>query len=71
MHRLSYIMVVKPYPVYDKDKDRIRKYRCPPGYHLVMDHFRNRKGSRSMALEMEGEGVYVDEYCAKNPKRRR
>ena len=44
---------------------------CPLGYHLVMDHFRNRKGSRSMALEVEGEGVYVEEYCAKNPKRRK
>jgi hypothetical protein len=60
---------IKPVPPFYKG--RVQKYRCPPGYHLVMDHFRNRKGSRSMALEVEGEGVYVDEYCAKNPKRRR
>ncbi len=43
--------------------------RCPPGYHLVLDHFKNRPGKMSMALE-EGQGVYVQEHCAKNPRRR-
>lgn len=62
-------MSVKPRNTFENG--RVIKYRCPPGYHLVMDHFRNRKGSRSMALEVEGEGVYVEEYCAKNPKRRK
>ena len=74
---------MEPYPiffdeggeVYDprfasgKRSVRNKHERCPPGYHLVFDHFRNRKGNQSMALEIEGEGVYVKDHCAKNPRR--
>ena len=41
-------------------------FKCPEGYHLVMDHFRNRPGNKSMALEYEGEGVYVRTHCVRN-----
>lgn len=43
--------------------------RCPDGYALVLDYFRNRPGKTSMALELEGEGVYVKEHCRLLPKR--
>ena len=42
---------------------------CPPGYHLVRDHFRNMPHQSSMATEIDG--VYIGDYCAKNPRRRR
>ena len=42
--------------------------RCPEGYHMVLDHFRKRRGESSMALEVEG--VYVSEHCARNPRKR-
>lgn len=43
--------------------------KCPDGYHLVRDHFRNLPHKSSMATEIEG--CYVGDYCAKNPKRRK
>ena len=42
---------------------------CPPGYHLVRDHFRNMPHESCMATEIDG--VYIGDYCAKNPRRRR
>ena len=42
---------------------------CPRGYHIVEDHFRNRKNQRSMATDIDG--IYVAAYCARNPRRRR
>ena len=68
---------MRPENVWDDEERGGRAYphlrhpdeRCPKGYHLVLDHFRNRKGESSMVLE--SDGVYVKEYCAKNPKRRK
>lgn len=66
---------IQPKDVFDTPKEgtgrifpqmRMPEERCPEGCHLVMDHFRSRKGSGSMALEVEG--IYVGEYCARNPR---
>jgi len=52
----------RPYP-----HIRFPEERCPSGYHLVLDHFRNRKGDRSMVLELDG--IYVGEHCARDPEK--
>lgn len=66
---------IQPKDIFDAPKEgigrifpqmRMSEERCPEGYHPVMDHFRNHKGSEAMALEVEG--IYVEEYCARDPK---
>ena len=60
-------------PEYDENGDfiplsQLNRNRCPKGYHLVHEHFRNMPGESSMAQEIDG--AFVHEYCAKNPIRR-
>jgi len=51
-----------------KEKMKPQNGKCPHGYHLVRDHFRNKRGESSMVLELDG--VYIPDYCARNPKMR-
>ncbi len=50
---------------------RAPEERCPEGYYLVLDYFRNFPDRISFDMSAPGEGVYVVEHCARIPGTRR
>ena len=47
-----------PFPALRRPEER-----CPEGYVLVLDYFRNYPGKSSMDTSFPGEGVYIPEHC--------